>query len=156
MNCWRWEENTQPQITFLHHSCCSPAFSRDHLEMWHQFRVIRKGQWKAKTFSGSHYSTSPRDPCQCRCISNAGHRFQRNGCMDRRQWPLGVSWHRSRPLAGSLFCSLHFYNLVTPSLGKHYICECRKSIVKHVYSNLPLLREFLENEFVCVWWLWFR
>lgn len=155
MNCWRWEENTQPQITFLHHSCCSPAFSRDHLEMWHQFGVIRKGQWKAKTFSGSHYNTSPRDPCQCCCISNAEHRFQRNGCMERRQWPLGVLWHRSRPLAGSLFCSLRFYNLVTPSLENiTYV-----SVVSPLWNMFTLIYhcwESLENEFVCIWWLWFR
>jgi len=48
MNYYRWEESIQLKINFLHHSWHSPVFTRDHLEMRHQFRVIRRVNEKLK------------------------------------------------------------------------------------------------------------
>lgn len=117
MNYCRWEENIQLKINFLHHSWHSPVFTRDHLEMWHQFRVIRKGQWKAKTFSRTHYNPSPRDLCQCHSISRTLHKFQRNGFVKwRQQTSERVSWHRNWPIIGTLFHSLRVFHPITSSV----------------------------------------
>jgi hypothetical protein len=108
----RWEENIQLKINFLHHSWHSPVFTWDHLEMWHQFKVIRKGQWKAKTFSRTHYNTSPRGSCQCQCISNTAHKSQRNGFMKWGQETLGESHVTETDLLVVLSCTPYIFSLL--------------------------------------------
>lgn len=142
MNYYRWEENIQLKISFLHHSWHSPVFTQDHLEMWHQFRVIRKGQCKAKTFSGTHYNTSLRDSCQCHSISNTVHRFQRNSFVKWRQWAsVWVLWHRNWPVIGSLFspyiCST--YNLISHTLESMYVCQ-ESSVTLYILYIVSSLR----------------
>lgn len=142
MNYCRWEENIKYQL--LHHSWHSPVFTRDHLEMWHQFRVIRKGQWKAKTFSRTHYNTSPRALCQCRSISNRVHEFQRTASWNGDNRHLQESYDIEVDLLLDLSFTPYMFPMLHPHhsfLRKRHVYIGQESVVtQYILHKVSLLR----------------
>lgn len=139
MNYCRWEENIQLKYQLSSSLLTFTSLYTDHLEMWHQFRVIRKGQWKGKAFSRTHYNTSLRASCQCRSISNTVHEFQRTASWNGDSKHLQESYDiEVLPLLPTCF---PYCNLISHSLEKRYVYVDQVSVVtQYIPCKVSLLR----------------